>query len=79
MAADIVWLEETHNKESIDYKIPGYYCIYTIQINNHRFKYMDKFKNNNILNNIKLKHSYKINSKPLNLQRKFFYNYASSK
>ncbi len=28
MAVNILCLVETHNKESIDYKIPGYYCIY---------------------------------------------------
>jgi hypothetical protein len=28
MAADIIYLVETHNEGSIDYKIPGYYCIY---------------------------------------------------
>ena len=28
MAADIIDLVETHNEESIDYKIPGYFCIY---------------------------------------------------
>jgi hypothetical protein len=28
MAIDILCLEETHIEQSIDYKIPGYYCIY---------------------------------------------------
>ncbi len=28
MAAEIICLVETHNEESINYKIPGYYGIY---------------------------------------------------
>jgi hypothetical protein len=28
MAADIICLVETNNEKSIDYKIPGYFCIY---------------------------------------------------
>jgi hypothetical protein len=27
MTVDLICLIETHNQESIDYKIPGYYCI----------------------------------------------------
>jgi exonuclease III len=63
MAADIFCLVETQNEESIDYKIPGYYCIYnsnkqpSVKIHGQMC-----FIKTTILNNIKLVESYKVKS-----------------
>jgi hypothetical protein len=63
MDADVICLEETHNEASIDYKIPGYHCIYnsnkqpSIKIRGEMC-----YVKTTILNNIKVVDSYKIKS-----------------
>jgi hypothetical protein len=42
MAAVIICLVETHNEESIDYKIPGYSCIYNSNNQNGQMCYIKK-------------------------------------
>jgi hypothetical protein len=61
MAADIICLVETHNEGSINYKIPGYDCIYnsnkqpSIKIHGQMC-----YVKTTILDNIKVVDSYKI-------------------